>query len=178
MSPRMFGLPQSAAKLDEDMTQVTAHAKKLEDGRLAFNQVVAHRRTYESSLRTHRQALDIILDRISREKETATMRSDKNFEESQAKAKKDHAAHKAVLAYEIRNLYSREKTELEDKISKLGFDNCDESEKEEVARDAYHQADIEFMEATAKRKTELEAKGELKRKREVSPVISAPYLAR
>ena len=151
----------------------TPHAKKLEDARLAVNQVLHERCQHEVDKRTKWQDLKSIRTRYSMEKETATEKADKEFEEKQAKARKQHEEAKVKLIGGISKKFETEQFALEAGLRDLKAKTPAFVAEEKTARDAYHKADIEFMEATVKRKVELEAKAELKRKREVSPVMTS-----
>jgi len=105
------------------------------------------------------------------EKETAAEKADKEFEENQARARKQLEEAKVKLIGGISKKFETEHFALEAGLRILKVKTPDLVAKEKTARDAYHKADIEYMEATVKRKIELDGKGGLKRKREVSPVM-------
>jgi hypothetical protein len=165
MIARMLGIPPSAAELGANLIQVTPHAKKLEDARLALNQVITEGCTHKCEMETHKKALDMISGWITSEKETAIKKASKEFAESQAKAEEQHKEQKAVLEKEIERNYAMEKSAIDVKIRGLEFKVWDQPRREKAALRAYHTAEMECAEKMNKRKIELEMEAESKRPR-------------
>jgi len=150
---------------------MTPHAKKLEDARLTVNHLVSERCAHEKDLTTQRQSLESMEDRMATEKESTIEKEDKEFEEREEAARKKHKRRKTGLINSISIRFHAEQLELDEGLRALEAKTPDLVAEEKTARDAYHKADIEYMEATVKRKIELDGKGGLKRKRGVSPVV-------
>ena len=144
----------------------TPHAKKLEDARLAVNQGLNERCEHEVDKRTKWQDLKSLRTRYCMEKETATEKADKEFEQNQAKARKQHEEAKAKVISDISKKFEAEQIALEAGLRNLKAQTPEFIAREKTARAAFHNAEIEGAKEVTERETELENERRAKRRRE------------
>ena len=112
--------------------------------------------------------MNSISTRYLREKETATEKADTEFEEEQAKARKQHEERKTDLLQDVFRRFEAEQIELEVGLRNLKAQTPNFIAREKTARAAFHNAEVVCAEEMTKRQIELENKRRAKRRREIN----------